>query len=393
MAASPDSPRFGTRAIHAGQGPDPISGAIMPAIYQTSTYVQPELGRHLGYEYARGENPTRETLERNLASLEGGRHGLAFASGLAAIEAVLKTLSAGDHIVSEENTYGGTTRLLTEVFTRFGIELTLVDTRDPDTVASSFRPNTKLLLVEPPTNPLLRLCDLRAMADIAHDRGALLLVDNTFATPFNQRPLDLGADIVVHSTTKYLNGHSDVLGGALIVDDDELAERLSYVRMCTGGVPGPFDAWLVLRGTKTLHVRMKAHNENGLAVAQFLRARPEIVTTYYPGLDSHPQHDLARAQMSGFSGMVSIDLGSAESARAFVEGTRLFQLAESLGGVESLVGVPAMMTHASVPKENREAMGVTDGLVRLSVGIEDPEDLIEDLDQALAGVRSKAGAP
>jgi cystathionine beta-lyase/cystathionine gamma-synthase len=358
----------------------------MPAIYQTSTYVQPELGRHLGYEYARGENPTREALERNLAALEGGTHGLAFASGLAAIEAVIKTLSAGDHVVSEENTYGGTTRLFTRVFGRLGLGFTFVDTRDADAVRDAFRPTTRVLLVEPPTNPLMRICDLRIMADIAHERGAMLVVDNTFATPFNQRPLEFGADVVAHSTTKYLNGHSDVLGGALIVNDDALADRLRFVRMATGGVPGPLDAWLVLRGTKTLHLRMQAHNENGLAVARFLEGHPRVRKTYYPGLESHSEHALATRQMSGFSGMVAVDLGTAAEAKAFVERTRLFALAESLGGVESLVGVPAIMTHASVPADRRAAMGITDGLVRLSVGIEDQADLLEDLEEALSAV-------
>lgn len=377
---------FGTRAVHGGQTPDPTTGAIMPPIYQTSTYVQPELGRHLGWEYARGENPTREALEGNLAALEGARHGIAFASGLSAIEAVIKTLSAGDHVVSEENTYGGTTRMFTQVFARFGVEFSFVDSRDPDAVRAAIRPETRLLVVEPPTNPMMRLCDLAVMAEIAHEGDALLVVDNTFATPFNQRPFEHGADIVVHSTTKYLNGHSDVLGGAVIVDDDALAENIRLVRMSTGALPGPLDAWLVLRGTKTLHLRMRAHNENGLAVARFLDAHPAVETTNYPGLESHPQHDLAVRQMSGFTGMVSVEMGSAERARRFVERTRIFALAESLGGVESLIGVSALMTHASVPPERRREMGITDGLVRLSVGIEDPEDLLADLDQALRDV-------
>ena len=382
---SSPSPRdgFGTRAVHAGQRPDPTTGAIMPPIYQTSTYVQPELGRNLGYEYARGHNPTREALEGNLASLEGGTRALAFSSGLAAIECVLKTLSAGDHVVSEENLYGGTTRLFRMVLSRLGIEFTWVDTRDPDQVRGAMRPETKLVVVETPTNPMMHLCDLRAMAEIAHDHEALLLVDNTFATPFNQRPFEFGADLVVHSTTKYLNGHSDVIGGAVIVSDPELADGITFVRNATGGVPGPMDAWLVLRGTKTLHLRMQAHNANGLAVARYLEGHRAVERTYYPGLESHPQHPLALEQMSGFTGMISVELGSRERAKRLVEGTRLFSLAESLGGVESLIGVPALMTHASVPKDRRDAMGVTDGLVRLSVGIEDEEDLLEDLDHAL----------
>jgi cystathionine beta-lyase/cystathionine gamma-synthase len=321
-----------------------------------------------------------------LAVLEGGRHAFAFASGLAAIEAVIKTLSAGDHVVSEENTYGGTTRLFTRVFARLGLEFTFVDTRDPDAVRDAFRSNTRLLLVEPPTNPLMRICDLRLMAEVAHQRGALLVVDNTFATPFNQRPFEFGADVVVHSTTKYLNGHSDVLGGALVVNDDALADRIRFVRMATGSVPGPLDAWLVLRGMKTLHLRMRSHNENGLAVARFLETHHRVQRAHYPGLESHPEHALALRQMSGFSGMVAVDLESGARAKAFVERTRLFALAESLGGVESLVGVPAVMTHASVPPERRAAMGITDGLVRLSVGIEDSADLLEDLERALDSI-------
>lgn len=380
------SSRFGTRAVHAGQRPDPTTGAIMPPIYQTSTYVQPELGRHLGYEYARVQNPTREALEGNLAALEGGRHGIAFSSGLAAIEATIKLLSAGDHVVSEENTYGGTNRMFTKVLSRFGIAFTFVDSRDPEQVRAAFRPETRLLHLETPTNPMMRLADLSELAGIAHEQSALVVVDNTFATPYNQRPLELGADIVAHSTTKYLNGHSDVVGGALVLNDDALAEELHFVRKSTGSVPGPMDAWLVLRGTKTLHLRMQAHNRNGEAVARFLEAHPAIEAAHYPGLASHPQHELARRQMNGFTGMVSAELGSGERAKRFVDRTRVFALAESLGGVESLIGVPALMTHASVAPERRAAMGVTDGLVRLSVGIEDEADLLEDLEDALEGL-------
>ncbi len=384
MSQKPDrSFSFATRAIHAGQEPDPTTGAIMPPIYQTSTYRQPELGRHLGYEYARVQNPTREALEGNLAGLEGGRHGIAFASGLSAIEAVIKTLDAGDHVVSEENTYGGTNRMFTRVLARLGIQFTFVDSRDPDQVRDAMRPETRLVHVETPTNPMMRLCDLEALAEIAHEGDAHLMVDNTFSTPFNQRPLELGADIVVHSTTKYLNGHSDVIGGALVLDDDDLAEEILFVRKSTGAVPGPMDAWLVLRGTKTLHLRMQAHNANGLAVARFLEGHERTKAVHYPGLPSHPQHELAMRQMSGFTGMVSVELGDGDRARRFVEGTRLFALAESLGGVESLIGVPALMTHASVPPDRRAAMGVTDGLVRLSVGIEGIDDLLADLEAAL----------
>jgi cystathionine beta-lyase/cystathionine gamma-synthase len=346
------------------------------------------VGEPLGgrFDYGRTANPTREALEASIAALEGGTHGLAFGSGIAAIETVVKRLSAGDHVVSEENTYGGTTRLFTRVLSRLGIEFTFVDTRDADQIRRAMRPSTKLVHVETPTNPMMRLCDLSVMAEIAHGAGARLMVDNTFATPYNQLPLSLGADIVVHSTTKYLNGHSDVIGGAVVVSDPALAEEIFFVRKCTGAVPGPMDAWLVLRGLKTLHLRMQAHNHNGLVVAEFLEKHPAVEATHYPGLSSHPQHALAAVQMSGFTGMVSIEMGSGERARKLVERTRLFALAESLGGVESLIGVPALMTHASVPPDRRTAMGVTDGLVRLSVGIEDAGDLLDDLGKALRGL-------
>ncbi len=382
---SSDAPGFGTLAIHGGQSPEPSTGAIMPPIFQTSTYVQPAIAEPLGgiYDYARVANPTREALERNLAALEGGAHGVAFASGLAAIESVLKTLSAGDHVVSEENTYGGTTRMFTRVLARLGIDFSFVDSRDPEAVAAAVRPETRLIHVETPTNPMMRLCDIGAVSEVARDAGALLMVDNTFASPYNQRPLELGADITVHSATKYLNGHSDIIGGALVVRDDALAEEIRFVRKSTGAVPGPMDAWLCLRGAKTLHVRMRQHNAAGLAVARHLEGHAKVDAVFYPGLPSHPQHDLAKRQMKGFTGMVSFDVGTLDRARAVVEHTRLFQLAESLGGVESLVSVPALMTHASVPKDLRERMGVTDGLVRLSVGIEEIDDLLADLDRAL----------
>jgi cystathionine beta-lyase/cystathionine gamma-synthase len=298
----------------------------------------------------------------------------------------MKWLSAGDHVVTEENTYGGTTRMFNHVLSRLGIHFTFVDSRDPEQVRAAMRPETKLVYVETPTNPMMRLCDLDALAKIAHAGGALLVVDNTFATPINQRPLALGADVVIHSTTKYLNGHSDVIGGALVVNDPELHDALAFIRKSTGAVPGPMDAWLVLRGLKTLAVRMRAHNENGMGVATWLEQHSGIEATHYPGLPSHPQHALAQRQMSGFTGMISIELGDPERARAFVERTHLFALAESLGGVESLIGVPALMTHASVPADRKAAMGVTDGLVRLSVGIEGLDDLLEDLDQALRGI-------
>ena len=375
--------RFGTRAVHAGQRPDPTTGAIMTPVYQTSTYVQPELGRHLGYEYGRTHNPTREALEGNVASLESARHGIAFASGLAALDSVAKLLSAGDHVVSGEGVYGGSYRLFAQVIARFGVEFTFVDSGDLDEIRDAMRPNTRLVHVETPTNPMMRLTDLAAAAEIAHSGGAILSVDNTFASPYNQRPLEMGADLVLHSTTKYINGHSDMVGGLLLLNDDDLHERLRFLQNAAGGVPGPWDCWLALRGTKTLHLRMRAHNENGQRVAEWLEAHPKIERVYYPGLESHPQHDLARRQMRGFTGMISIETGSMERARKLVEGVRVFALAESLGGVESLIGHPAMMTHASVPADRRKQMGISDGLVRLSCGVEDVEDLIEDLDRAL----------
>ncbi len=376
--------RFGTLAVHAGVEPEPRTGAIMTPIFQTSTYVQPAVGRpREGYDYARSANPTRDALEASVAALEGGRHGVAFSSGLAAIEAVLKRLSAGDHVVSERNTYGGTSRLFDRILSRLGIAFTYVDTRDPGAVRAALGPHTKLVHVETPTNPLMHVTDIAAVAEVAHAAGALLSVDNTFASPFNQRPLELGADLVVHSSTKYLNGHSDVIGGVVVVRDDALAEELRFLQNAAGAVPGPIDCWLCLRGIKTLGVRMRAHNTNGLAVARYLETHPRVEGVFYPGLESHPQHELAARQMAGFTGMVSLDVGSLERASALAERTRIFALAESLGGVESLVSVPALMTHASVPLERREAMGLTEGLVRLSVGIEDEADLLEDLERAL----------
>jgi cystathionine beta-lyase/cystathionine gamma-synthase len=377
------SDEFATKAIHAGQAPEPTTGAIMPPVFQTSTYVQPGVGRDLGYDYARVGNPTREALERAVSALEGGEHGIAFSSGLSAIQAAVTRLSAGDHVVCEENTYGGTRRMFDHVLARLGLEFTFVDAREPGAVAAAIRPETRLVILETPTNPMMRLSDIRAVAKIAHASGAALMVDNTFSSPFNQRPLELGADLVVHSTTKYINGHSDIIGGMLVVREAGVAEELRFIRKSTGAVPGPWDAWLCLRGVKTLHLRMQRHNENGLAVAAFLEKDPRCGTVHYPGLASHPQHELARRQMSGFTGMVSVDLGDPDRARRFVEATRIFSLAESLGGVESLISIPALMTHASVPEADRERMGVTAGLVRLSVGVEDEADLVEDLDRAL----------
>jgi cystathionine beta-lyase/cystathionine gamma-synthase len=376
--------RLATRAVHAGLRPDPLAGAVMPPIYQTSTYVQDGLGKpHQGYEYARTQNPTRELLERSIASLEGGRHGFAFGSGLAALDAVLKLLSAGDHVVSGENVYGGTHRQMTHIWARMGLTFTFVDAADTDTVAAAVTQATKLIYAETPTNPMMRLCDLAAIGDVAKRSGALFVVDNTFATPCFQQPLALGADIVLHSTTKYLNGHSDMVGGMLVTSRDEVASKLAFLQNASGAIPGPFDCWLALRGVRTLPLRMRQHDFNGRRIATWLSTHPRVQQVYYPGLPTHPQHDLACRQMTGFGGMVSLELGDVQRARRMVERTRVFALAESLGGVESLIGHPASMTHASVPKEMREGMGLTDSLVRLSVGIEDPEDLIADLDQAL----------
>ena len=375
--------RFATRTVHAGQVPEPLAGAVMTPIYQTSTYVQQGLGKHKGYEYARTSNPTREALERNVASLEGARYGFAFSSGLAALDSVMKLLSQGDHVVSGENVYGGSHRQMTHIWSRLGLTFTFVDGGDTAAVAAAVTPTTKIVYAETPTNPMMRLCDLAATGEIAKKAGALFVVDNTFATPFFQQPLLYGADIVLHSTTKYLNGHSDMIGGMLVTSRDDLAERLGFLQNSSGAVPGPFDCWLALRGTKTLALRMRQHDANGRRIAEWLGTQRGVKKIYYPGLPSHPQHELARRQMKGFGGMISIELGDLGVARRFVERTKIFALAESLGGVESLIGHPASMTHASVPREMRERMGLTDSLVRLSVGIEDVDDLIGDLEQAL----------
>jgi cystathionine beta-lyase/cystathionine gamma-synthase len=372
-----------TRAVHAGQVPDPLAGAVMPPIYQTSTYAQEGLGRHKGYEYARTHNPTREALERNVASLEGATHGFAFGSGLAALDAALKLLNAGDHVVCGSNVYGGTHRLMQQVYARLGLDFTFVDMRDLEATAAAITPRTRMLYCETPTNPMMFLTDLAAVAELARARGLLFVVDNTFATPIFQQPIRFGADIVLHSTTKYLNGHSDMVGGLLVTSRDDIAERLAFLQNAAGAVPGPMDCWLALRGIKTLPLRMRRHDESGRRIAHWLAARPDVRHVYYPGLPSHPQHDLARRQMSGFGGIVSFDVGDPARARRIVERTRVFTLAESLGGVESLIGHPATQTHASVPAHMRQEMGLTDSLLRLSVGIEDVEDLIADLDQAM----------
>jgi cystathionine beta-lyase/cystathionine gamma-synthase len=374
---------FATRAVHAGQVPDPLAGAVMTPIYQTSTYVQEGLGRHKGYEYARTRNPTRDALERNVASLEGGGHGFAFGSGLAAADTVLKLLATGDHVVCGENVYGGTHRLMERIYARFGVGFTFVDTRDITGIERALTPATRMVYCETPTNPMMNLTDLSAVGHLTQAHGLLFVVDNTFATPFFQRPLEHGADLVLHSTTKYLNGHSDMVGGLLITSRDDLAERIGFLQNAAGGVPGPMDCWLALRGLKTLPLRMRQHDANGRRIAQWLTGQPGVQRVYYPGLPSHPQHDLACRQMSGFGGMISFDVGEPARARRIVERTRIFAFAESLGGVESLIGHPASMTHASVPLAMRQAMGLTDSLVRLSCGIEDATDLIADLERAM----------
>lgn len=372
-----------TRVVHSGQKPDEVTGAIMAPVYQTSTYVQDGIGRHKGFEYARTRNPTRDALERNIAAMEGCQFGHAFSSGMAATDAILKLLSSGDHVVCEENVYGGTHRLMEQVFTRLGMEFSFVETRDLDALERVLRPETKMIFVETPTNPMMRLVDLEAVGKLAKSCGSLMVVDNTFATPYFQNPLKYGADLILHSTTKFLNGHSDVVGGVVLTDDEGLSERLAFMQNAAGAIPGPWDAWLTLRGTKTLALRMKRHDESGRKIAQWLVDQTVIEKVYYPGLPDHPQYELACSQMTGFGGMISIELGDPARAHALAEGTRIFALAESLGGVESLIGHPVTMTHASVPEEMRKRMGLTDSLVRLSVGIEDVEDLIADLDQAL----------
>ena len=377
---------FATRCIHAGQVPDPGTGAIITPIFQTSTYVQDALGAHKGYEYARTQNPTREALEANVAALESGAAGFAFASGMAAIAAVTARLETGDHVVVTDNTYGGTFRLFERVLRRYGLQFTYVDTGRLDLVEAAFTENTRLLFLETPTNPVLGLTDLAAASELAHRQGVSVVVDNTFASPAIQRPLELGADLVLHSTTKYLNGHSDSVGGIVIARHDADIEWLRFYQNSAGAILSPFDSWLVLRGTKTLAVRMAQHNVNGMALAEFLAGHPKVRRVYYPGLPTHPQHALAAKQMRGFGGMLSFDLGSLEHARRLLNRVRLMALAESLGGVESLISHPATMTHASVPAERRAAIGITDGLVRISAGIEDLDDLKADLTQALDAV-------
>lgn len=375
---------FSTIAIHAGNEPDSATGAVSVPIYQTSTYAQDGLGKHKGYEYARTQNPTRAALERNIAALEGAEFGFAFASGMSATDAVLKLVRAGEHVILGDNTYGGTFRLFNRVLSNYGVEFDLVDTTDHSAVERAFKPNTKMLFVETPTNPVMSVTDLAVVSEIAHAQGARVVCDNTFMSPYLQRPLEFGVDIVVHSTTKYLNGHSDSVGGFVALNDPTDAEWIGFIQNAVGAILSPFDSFLVLRGTKTLAVRMQAHDRNGRQVASFLAEHPKVQKVYYPGLASHPQHELAARQQEGFGGMVAFETGSLDNAKKVLESVKLCILGESLGGVESLISHPATMTHASVPVEKREQLGITDGLVRISVGIEDAEDIIADLDQALS---------
>jgi cystathionine gamma-lyase len=377
--------KFATKAIHGGQEPDLTTGAIMTPIYQTSTYAQQGLGEHKGYEYARTGNPTRTALENCLASLENGKYGLAFASGMAAEHAILSLLSAGDHMVACDDLYGGSYRIFERIMGRYQVHTSYVTANNVEEYEQAIRPDTRLIWLETPTNPLLRLVDIRAVAEIAHRHNLLLVVDNTFSSPYFQRPLELGADIVLHSTTKYINGHSDVIGGAVVMNDQQVYESIKFFQNAAGGVPGPHDAWLTLRGIKTLAVRMRQHEENAHVVARFLAEHSRVEKVYYPGLASHPDHELAKKQMRGFGGMVSFQFkGTLTDVDKIVRRFQLFTFAESLGGVESLVCHPASMTHGSIPREIREARGLNDTLLRLSIGIEDAEDLLTDLEQALA---------
>lgn len=377
---------FATTAIHAGQEPDQTTGAVIVPLYQTSTYAQEGLGKHKGFEYARTQNPTRLAVEKNLAALEGAGFGYAFASGMAAIDTTLRLVKTGDHVIVSDNTYGGTFRLFNRVLSDYGIEFSYVDTSDSGNVEAALRSNTKMVFLETPTNPVMSVTDLQAVSLLAHRAGAIVVCDNTFLSPALQRPLEHGVDIVLHSTTKYLNGHSDSIGGAVVCNDAQIAEKLAFLQNSIGAILSPFDSWLVLRGTKTLALRMKQHDENGRAVAAFLAEHPKVVKVYYPGLQSHPQHELAKRQQDGFGGMIAFETGSLANAKKVLEAVKLCTLAESLGGVETLISHPATMTHASVPIEKRDKLGISDGLVRISVGVEDVDDIIADLDQALYSI-------
>jgi cystathionine beta-lyase/cystathionine gamma-synthase len=380
---SNDNMGFATIAIHTGSEPDESTGAVTVPIYQTSTYAQESIGKNKGYEYARTQNPTRSAVERNIAALEGARFGFAFASGMAAIDATLRLVKAGEHVVVSDNTYGGTARLFNRILTNYNIEFDYVDTSEPLNVEAAIKQNTKMVFLETPTNPIMTVTDLKEVSEIGHRAGARVVCDNTFMSPYLQRPLEFGVDIVVHSTTKYLNGHSDGVGGVVVLNDEEDANWIGFVQNSVGAILSPFDSWLVLRGTKTLALRMEQHDKTGRAVAAFLEEHPKVRKVYYPGSASHPQHALARRQQHGFGGMVSFDVGSLAAARTVLESVKLCTLAESLGGVETLISHPATMTHASVDEAKRQRLGITDGMVRISVGIEDTDDIIADLDQAL----------
>lgn len=382
-----DDARFSTICIHAGQEPDPATGAIIIPIYQTSTYVQDGLGQpHAGFEYGRTQNPTRMALERNIAAIEAGKAAFAFASGMAAIDTLLTRLESGDHVLVSDNTYGGTFRLFEKVRRKFGLDFTYVDTSKPELVEPAIKPNTKYLFIETPTNPMLQITDIQCVSNLAHKHNVKVVVDNTFASPYIQQPLTLGADIVLHSTTKFLNGHSDSVGGVVILKHQDDIDWMKFVQNAAGAILGPMDSWLILRGTKTLTIRMERTNENAQIIAEYLEAHPKVKRTIYPGLASHPHHRLAKKQMKGFGGLISFDVGSLDNAKTVLERLKLMALAESLGGVETLISHPAIMTHASVPKDRREMLGITDGLIRISVGIEDVEDLQADLEQALAAL-------
>jgi len=376
---------FGTRAIHAGQEPDAITGAVMVPIYQTSTFAQSSPGKHSGYEYARTDNPTRTAYQECIASLENGKHALAFSSGLATTDTLLHTLKTGDHIICSDDVYGGTFRLFDKVLTRFGLSFTFMDLSDLERVSQAFRPNTRMLWIESPTNPMLKIFDIEALAKLARLKNALSVVDNTFMSSYFQKPLDLGADVVIHSVTKYMNGHSDVVGGVFITNQTKLYDEMKYLQNAVGAVPGPQDCFLVMRGLKTLHLRMREHEKNAKMIAEFLQKHPRVTHVIYPGLPSHPQHVLAKKQMSGFGGMISFTIkGQLEDAKRILERVKVFTLAESLGGVESLIEHPSLMTHASIPPETRKALGIEDTLIRISAGVEDGQDLIDDLSQAMA---------
>ncbi|MDP7654070.1 MAG: PLP-dependent aspartate aminotransferase family protein [Candidatus Marinimicrobia bacterium] len=377
--------KFDTKVVRAAIKPDPTTGAIVPPLYQTATYVLPEVGRDLGFDYTRSANPTRQLLEENLAAIEGGKYGICFSSGMSAVDSCMKLLKSGDHVICSDDVYGGVSRHFDNILVRYGLEFTYVNTSEPEKVKAAIQPNTKMLWVETPTNPLLKVTDLEAMAKIAKENDLIYGVDSTFATPVFLRPLEFGADIVMHSTTKYISGHNQLIGGIVITNREDIYEEMKYVQKTIGAVPSPFDCWLTLLGVKTLHLRMAKHAENGQIVAEFLEADPKVAQVTYPGLSSHPQHEIAKEQMSGFSGMISFELtGGLQGGKTVMNSVKLCSLAESLGSVETMITHPATMTHADVPVEERHARGLTDGMVRISVGIEDPEDIVADLEQALA---------